>query len=186
MEMYIALRSRRERARQTTRGCPRDPTALTAWGTAATPGWPLQEVDQLHKIFSLLGTPDEAMWAGCSSLPDYRDSFPRWRPQSLAAAVPTLSHEGVDLLARMLVYTPQHRWGGPVPCMRTLSPIMHGGHWQPSAAPLQHPPPSSGPLTSELLCARLSATRITASAALDHPYFADIREQMRGAAAGGQ
>ncbi len=70
---------------------------------------PNQEIDQLHKIFQLLGTPDETMWAGCSSLPDFKDTFPKWRPQNLAAAVPTLSREGVDLLARMLVYTPQHR-----------------------------------------------------------------------------
>lgn len=68
-----------------------------------------QEIDQLHKIFQLLGTPDEAMWAGCSALPDFKDTFPKWRPQNLGAAVPTLSPEGVDLLARMLVYTPQHR-----------------------------------------------------------------------------
>ncbi|KXZ46110.1 CDKA1 protein [Gonium pectorale] len=86
------------------------------------------EIDQLYKIFQLLGTPDESMWAGCSSLPDYKDTFPKWRPQSLQAAVPTLSPHGVDLLSRMLVYTPQHR--------------------------------------------------ITASAALDHPYFDDIRDQM--------
>ncbi|KAG2482593.1 hypothetical protein HYH03_018477 [Edaphochlamys debaryana] len=94
------------------------------------------EIDQLYKIFQLLGTPDESMWAGCSALPDYKDTFPKWRPQALATAVPTLSREGLDLLARMLVYTPQHR--------------------------------------------------ITASAALDHPYFDEVRDHMRqGGAHGG-
>ncbi len=68
-----------------------------------------QEIDQLHKIFQLLGTPDETMWAGVSQLPDYKETFPRWRPRNLAAEVPTLSPQGVDLLSRMLVYTPQHR-----------------------------------------------------------------------------
>ncbi|GIL66722.1 hypothetical protein Vafri_20204 [Volvox africanus] len=91
------------------------------------------EIDQLYKIFQLLGTPDETVWSGCSALPDYKDTFPKWRPQNLAAAVPALGPHGVDLLSRMLVYTPQHR--------------------------------------------------ITASAALDHPFFDDLKSQMRSSGA---
>jgi hypothetical protein len=44
-----------------------------------------------------------------SSLPDYKDTFPKWRPRNLAESVPDLEPAGVDLLSRMLVYTPQHR-----------------------------------------------------------------------------
>lgn len=87
------------------------------------------EIDQLFKIFQTLGTPDEAVWPGVASLPDYKDTFPRWRPRHLSELVPTLPPAGVDLLARMLVYTPQHR--------------------------------------------------ITARAALQHEYFADIQEHLQ-------
>lgn len=73
---------------------------------------PLQEIDQLYKIFQVLGTPDEASWQGCSTLPDYKDTFPKWRPRNLSELVPTLSPAGVDLLSRMLTYTPQHRCEG--------------------------------------------------------------------------
>ena len=30
------------------------------------------EIDQLLKIFMILGTPDEASWSGVTSLPDYK------------------------------------------------------------------------------------------------------------------
>jgi len=34
------------------------------------------EIDQLFKIFRQLGTPTEDVWHGCTSLPDYKPSFP--------------------------------------------------------------------------------------------------------------
>ena len=36
------------------------------------------EIDELFKIFRLLGTPDDASWPGVTTLPDYKDTFPRW------------------------------------------------------------------------------------------------------------
>ncbi len=53
--------------------------------------------------------PDESCWQGVSALPDYKETFPKWRAQNMAALVPTLDPAGVDLLTRMLIYTPQHR-----------------------------------------------------------------------------
>mmetsp|Transcript_28613 Transcript_28613/g.84697 ORF Transcript_28613/g.84697 Transcript_28613/m.84697 type:complete len:292 (+) Transcript_28613:917-1792(+) len=67
------------------------------------------EIDQLFKIFQVLGTPDETNWQGVSMLPDYKDTFPKWRPRNLAEVVPTLNAAGLDLMSRMLVYLPQYR-----------------------------------------------------------------------------
>lgn len=86
------------------------------------------EIDQLYKIFQVMGTPDEERWPGVSHLPDYKDTFPKWRPRNLAELVPTLDRNGADLISKMLVYLPQHR--------------------------------------------------ITARAALQHPYFEDIAQVM--------
>jgi hypothetical protein len=61
-----------------------------------------QEIDQLFRIFRVLGTPSDARWPGVSSLPDYKESFPQWAPRDLAEAVPTLDPAGVDLLSKML------------------------------------------------------------------------------------
>ena len=69
----------------------------------------VQEIDELYKIFMLLGTPNEHIWPGVSQLPDYKDTFPSWRPQPLADIVPTLDAVGLDLLSKMLVYDPQSR-----------------------------------------------------------------------------
>ncbi|XP_014601444.1 PREDICTED: cyclin-dependent kinase 2-like isoform X2 [Polistes canadensis] len=56
------------------------------------------EIDQLFKIFHLLGTPDESIWPGVTQLRDYKSMFPRWEPTDLDEAVPTLDAEAKDLL----------------------------------------------------------------------------------------
>ena len=34
----------------------------------------LQEIDELYKIFQVMGTPNEQVWPGVSELPDYKAS----------------------------------------------------------------------------------------------------------------
>lgn len=67
------------------------------------------EIDEIFKIFRILGTPDETSWAGCTSLPDWNTSFPVWPPLSLTKFVPGLCEEGVDLLEQMLALDPRRR-----------------------------------------------------------------------------
>lgn len=69
------------------------------------------EIDQLFRIFRVLGTPTEETWPGVSALPDFQPSLPRWkpRPNALAELLPRLDAAGVDLLQRMLVYHPADR-----------------------------------------------------------------------------
>ncbi|XP_028776901.1 cell division control protein 2 homolog C [Neltuma alba] len=66
------------------------------------------EFQQLLNIFRLLGTPNEEQWPGVTSLRDWH-VYPRWEPQNLARAVPSLGPEGVDLLSKMLKYNPAER-----------------------------------------------------------------------------
>mmetsp|Transcript_13092 Transcript_13092/g.27643 ORF Transcript_13092/g.27643 Transcript_13092/m.27643 type:complete len:294 (+) Transcript_13092:162-1043(+) len=67
------------------------------------------EIDQLIRIFSVLGTPNEELWPGISVLPDYSENFPKWIPKNLKEFVPELDEAGVDLLTRMLQYEPSKR-----------------------------------------------------------------------------
>ncbi len=67
------------------------------------------EIDELFKIFRILGTPTEASWPGVSQLPDYKSSFPQWPSVPLAKAVPHLDEPGIDLLGKMLIYDPGKR-----------------------------------------------------------------------------
>ena len=64
------------------------------------------EIDQLFKIFQLLGTPSEANWPGVTSLPDYKPSFPRFKPRGLASVLPDLSANETGILGRMLTLDP--------------------------------------------------------------------------------
>lgn len=56
------------------------------------------EIDQLFRIFRTLGTPDETVWPGVTSMPDYKPSFPKWARQDLAKVVPLLDDDGRELL----------------------------------------------------------------------------------------
>ncbi|KAL5679882.1 hypothetical protein ACJX0J_006267, partial [Zea mays] len=67
------------------------------------------EIDELFKIFRVLGTPNEQSWPGVSCLPDFKTAFPRWQSQDLATIVPNLEPAGLDLLSKMLRYEPSKR-----------------------------------------------------------------------------
>lgn len=67
------------------------------------------EIDEIFRIFRLLGTPDEDVWPGVKSLPDYKSTFPQWNAVDLKGAVSGLDDAGLDLLALSLIYDPAHR-----------------------------------------------------------------------------
>jgi len=68
------------------------------------------EIDELFRIFRTLGTPDERIWPGVSSLPDYKPTnFPQWAAQPLSKVVPHIDALGLDLLSKMLRYEPSKR-----------------------------------------------------------------------------
>jgi serine/threonine protein kinase len=67
------------------------------------------EIDQLFKIFRVLGTPTEDSFPGVSNFPDYKPTFPKWRSQALARLVPSLDENGLDLLRQMVCYDPAKR-----------------------------------------------------------------------------
>ncbi|EJC99044.1 Pkinase-domain-containing protein [Fomitiporia mediterranea MF3/22] len=67
------------------------------------------EIDQIFKIFKLLGTPNEETWPGVSQLPDYKATFPQWSAQSLSQHVSHLDSAGVDFLHSTLIYDTARR-----------------------------------------------------------------------------
>eukprot|EP00536_Pseudo-nitzschia_multiseries_P016357 jgi/Psemu1/292488/fgenesh1_pg.1086_\ len=68
------------------------------------------EIDQIYKIFRLLGTPDEEVWPGVTHLQDWNAAFPRWQKRPYSSAVTKhLDNAGMDLLERFLFYDPKDR-----------------------------------------------------------------------------
>ncbi|CUA78372.1 cyclin-dependent kinase 5 [Rhizoctonia solani] len=67
------------------------------------------EIDQIFKIFRLLGTPNEEVWPGVSQLPDYKETFPQWSAVELSQTVRGIDTQGLDLIARTLIYDTAHR-----------------------------------------------------------------------------
>ena len=64
----------------------------------------------------LLGTPDETIWPGVTSFPDFKTSFPKWRKESTSKMVPNLDSAGLELLEAMLEYDPAHRISAKAAC----------------------------------------------------------------------
>jgi len=89
-------------------------TAIDMWSVGcifaemAMQGAPLfpgdSEIDQIFKIFRILGTPNEEVWPSVSSLPDYKPTFPQWSRQDVARFVSTLDEVAIDMLKRTLTY----------------------------------------------------------------------------------
>jgi len=67
------------------------------------------EVDQLMKIFKVLGTPNLNDWQEMAELPEYKSDFPDYPGMPLDKVVRGLDRAGMDLLQRMLEYNPARR-----------------------------------------------------------------------------
>ena len=67
------------------------------------------EIDEIFKIFQLHGTPTEETWPGVTKLPDFKQSFPKFKPTPLAEVAKGLDPLGLDLLAKMIALDPAKR-----------------------------------------------------------------------------
>ncbi|KAH8021515.1 hypothetical protein HPB51_015911 [Rhipicephalus microplus] len=67
------------------------------------------EIDQLFRIFRVLGTPTGDTWPAVMQLPNYKPTFPVWRKNIVAELLPEVDCEAVDLLQKMLIYSPGER-----------------------------------------------------------------------------
>ena len=67
------------------------------------------EIDEIFKIFRVLGTPTEEEWPGVTSFPDFKPSFPKWVRREEVPLVGNLDDAGLDLLDALLFYDPARR-----------------------------------------------------------------------------
>jgi cyclin-dependent kinase len=67
------------------------------------------EIDQIFKIFKVLGTPNENNWPDALKLKDFKPTFPKFRPIAMQEHTPTLDELEVDLLAGLVALDPNKR-----------------------------------------------------------------------------
>mmetsp|Transcript_12140 Transcript_12140/g.30738 ORF Transcript_12140/g.30738 Transcript_12140/m.30738 type:complete len:302 (-) Transcript_12140:63-968(-) len=69
------------------------------------------EIDQLYRIFQVLGTPTRSVWPDVTTFEFYRDNFPAWKGRGLRSSVlPShLCDAGLALMEKMLRYEPSTR-----------------------------------------------------------------------------
>jgi cyclin-dependent kinase 2 len=48
------------------------------------------DIDELFKIFRVLGTQNKETWPGVTSLLEFKSTFPKWSTKDLATMVPIL------------------------------------------------------------------------------------------------
>jgi serine/threonine protein kinase len=56
------------------------------------------EIDQIHRIFRVMGTPNEGVWKNCTNLPYWRNNFPLWSPERWSDLTPLLPEDGRNML----------------------------------------------------------------------------------------
>lgn len=70
------------------------------------------DLDQLYKIFRILGTPTEEIWPGVSNMKNYKNSFPNWismGPENILGEERKGEKQALDLILKMLKYNPVER-----------------------------------------------------------------------------
>lgn len=126
-------------------------TAVDVWSCATifaemASGLPLvpgdSEIDQIFKIFRLMGTPTVQSWPGLAQMPDNKQSFPKWQPADLRKLLPEMDERGLHLLNSMLQIDPERR-------ISAKSALRHPYFHPPSTSPNPNslaPPPLHSPL----------------------------------------
>ncbi|KAK6748797.1 hypothetical protein RB195_001430 [Necator americanus] len=68
------------------------------------------EIDQLFRIFRLLGTPTEKQWQGVTALPQFKSRFPKWKASRIEEQLrPHADNRLINLIEAMLRYDPAQR-----------------------------------------------------------------------------
>lgn len=67
------------------------------------------EIDQIFKIFKVLGTPNENNWPDALKLSDFKSTFPKFRGIPMTEHTPTLNELEVDLLSGLVALDPNRR-----------------------------------------------------------------------------
>jgi cell cycle related kinase len=68
------------------------------------------DIDQLHRVVAILGSPDEKTWPEVKHLPDYsKIAFAKQDPVALHKLFPNASNAAINLLSKMLCYRPSDR-----------------------------------------------------------------------------
>merc|ERR1719384_2465298 len=70
------------------------------------------EIHTIFKIFQKLGTPTTEEWPGVNDLPEFKPTFPKWRPkgwENIRNMKEQLGADGVELIAKLMFYDPRRR-----------------------------------------------------------------------------
>lgn len=67
------------------------------------------EIDEIFRIFKIMGTPNENTWPDVIQFPDFKPAFPKWTKKKLSYYISNLNSDGIDLLENMLAYDPCNR-----------------------------------------------------------------------------
>jgi len=67
------------------------------------------ELDEIQKIFEILGTPTEETWPGVNQLPEFKKVFKKYHRKDLSTVIPNADPLAVDLIAKMLECDPVKR-----------------------------------------------------------------------------
>jgi len=75
------------------------------------------DIDQMFRVFQIMGSPTVENWPGVDLLPDYsKVGFPDLDPINLSIIIPHMSTDDLMFLEKMLVLDPAKRWTASMLC----------------------------------------------------------------------
>lgn len=101
-------------------GCKRYDTSIDVWSAGVIiaemitkkPTFPGDsEIDELFKIFRVVGTPTSDIWPSATRFRDWQAVFPQWDPTEWYNVIPRVANEltAEDILTRMIALKPESR-----------------------------------------------------------------------------
>ena len=68
------------------------------------------DIDQIFRVFQIMGTPTSGSWPGASALPDYaKITFPTMKPVPLPLLMPQSHLDDINFLSKLLILNPDAR-----------------------------------------------------------------------------
>lgn len=144
------------------------------------------ELQQLSRIWQVLGSPTEKDWPGMKTLPLYMPSTEQFPKPTLRFIFPAASQDTIDMISKLLLYDPSKRMSANEVSFSNAAPChfqSSGAHIPRNWQALHHPYFRSQPAPTHHSLLPRHPTKDKTDSETDHPLLShsDVKDKNRTA-----